>query len=173
MKSYQEKLNFAESSDDNKNYGHTEEDPDYIDHEMNRTVLSDSVTLLGLPPIKAAGKRDRVEYRKQKVKKSKRSFVGLAASACDIDENELYHDSPKCSKCSDLDRLTELLKDKLKMSSTQEKVKLLTLVPESWSISKACNEFDVSEYLVKKARKLKNSKEILAEPEKKERKCII
>ena len=39
--------------------------------------------------------------------------------------------------------------------------------PSSWSISKTCNEFDVSEYLVKKARKLKNSKGILAEPEKK------
>ena len=65
-----------------------------------------------------------------------------------------------------------LLKEKLKMSSTQEKVKILTLAPESWSISKTCNEFDVSEYLVKKARKLKNSKGILAEPEKKERKCI-
>ena len=91
------------------------------------------------------------------------------ASTCDIDENVLlYHDSPECSKCSNLDRLTELLKDKLKMSSTQEKVKII----ESWSISKTCNEFDVSKYLVKKARKLKNSKGILAEPEKKERKCI-
>ena len=39
--------------------------------------------------------------------------------------------------------------------------------PSSWSISKTCNEFDVSKYLVKKARKLKNSKGILAEPEKK------
>ena len=37
--------------------------------------------------------------------------MGLVASACDIDENELlYHDSPEYSKCSDLDRLTELLK---------------------------------------------------------------
>ena len=34
--------------------------------------------------------------------------MGLVASACDIDENELlYHDPPECSKCSDLDRLTE------------------------------------------------------------------
>ena len=34
--------------------------------------------------------------------------MGLVASACDIDENELlYHDSPESSKCSDLDRLTE------------------------------------------------------------------
>ena len=44
--------------------------------------------------------------------------------------------------------------------------------PSRWSISKTCNEFDVSEYLVKKGRKLKNSKGILAEPEKKERKYI-
>ena len=58
------------------------------------------------------------------------------------------------------------------MSSTPEKVKILTLAPESWSISKTCNEFDISEYLVKIARKLKRSKGILAEPEKNERKCI-
>ena len=35
MKSYQERLNFAESSDDNNNDGHTEEGPDYIDQEIN------------------------------------------------------------------------------------------------------------------------------------------
>ena len=46
MKSYQEKLNFAESSDDDKNDGHTEEDPDYIDQKINRTTLSDSATLI-------------------------------------------------------------------------------------------------------------------------------
>ena len=53
------------------------------------------------------------------------------------------------------------------MNSTQEKVKILTLAPESWSTSKTCNEFDVSKYLVKKARKLKNSKGMFVEPEKK------
>ena len=55
MKLYQEKLNFAESSDDDKNDSHTE-DPDYIDHKINRTTLSDSATLLGLSPAKAVGK---------------------------------------------------------------------------------------------------------------------
>ena len=104
MKSYQEKLNFAESSDDDKNGGHTEEDPDYIDQEINRTTLSDSVTLLGLSPVKAVGKKDRAGYGKQKSKKIKKLLVSLVASACDIDENELlYHDSPECFKCSDLD----------------------------------------------------------------------
>ena len=56
----------------------------------------------------------------KKLRKFKKS-----SSACDIDENELlYHDSPEYSKCSDLDQVTELLKDKLKMSSIQEKVKI-------------------------------------------------
>ena len=59
------------------------------------------------------------------------------------------------------------------MSSTQEKLKILTLAPESFSISKTCNEFDVSKYLVKKARKMKNSKGILAEPKKKEGNVLI
>ena len=39
--------------------------------------------------------------------------------------------------------------------------------PWCWSITKTCNEFDVSEYHAKKARKLKNSKGILAELGKK------
>ena len=165
MKSYQENLNFAESSDDDKNDGHTEEDPHYIDQEINRTTRSDSATSLELSPVKAVGKQNRTGYGKQKVKKIKKSLVGLVASAYDTDENELlYYDSPECC---DLDRLIELLKEKLKMNSTQEKVKILNLAPESWSTSKTCNEFDVSKYLVKKARKLKNSKGMFVEPEKK------
>ena len=56
MKSYQEKLNFRESSDDDKNDGHAEKDPEYIDHKINRTVPSDSATLLGISPIKAVCK---------------------------------------------------------------------------------------------------------------------
>ena len=40
---------------------------EYFDHKINRTVLSDSTTLLGLSPIKAVGKRDGDGYGKQKV----------------------------------------------------------------------------------------------------------
>ena len=50
MKSYEEKLNFAESSNDDKDEGHIEEDPHYINRKINRTVFS--ATLLGLSPIK-------------------------------------------------------------------------------------------------------------------------
>ena len=90
MKLYQETLNFGESNDDDKNDGHREEDSGYIDHKINRTVLSDSATLLGLSPIKAVGKQDRAGYGKQKVKKIKKNLVGLAGSANDIGKNELF-----------------------------------------------------------------------------------
>ena len=63
------KLNFVESSDDDKNDVHIEEGPEYIDLKINRTVLSDSATLLWLSPLKAVGKWDRAGYGKQKVKK--------------------------------------------------------------------------------------------------------
>ena len=91
MKSYQERLNFAESRD-NKNDGHTEESPDYIDQEINVELLS-VITyldyLLGLSPVKAVvGKQDRPWYGKQKVKEIKKSLLGLAASAYDNDTHQ-------------------------------------------------------------------------------------
>ena len=96
-KSFLKKLNFVESvddddddDDDDKNDSHTEEDSEQIDHKLNRTVVSDSATLIGLSPIKAVGKQDWVRYSKQKVTESKKSLVGLVASACDIHENELF-----------------------------------------------------------------------------------
>ena len=92
-KLFQKQLNFVESidddddDDDDKNDSHTEEDPEQIDHKLNRTAVSD---LIGLLPIKAVGKRHWVKYSKQKVTESKKSLVGLVASACDIHENELF-----------------------------------------------------------------------------------
>ena len=53
------------------------------------------------------------------------------------------------------------------MSSRNEKFKLLTLTSESWTIEKTMKEFEVSKYLVKKARSLKKELGILAEPKAK------
>ena len=47
-------------------------------------------------------------------------------------------------------------------TSNTEKLKILTLVPNSWS-QKYCSEyFGVSEYLIRSARELKQTKGILA-----------
>ena len=72
------------------------------------------------------------------------------------------------TKASDLDRLTEQMREKLVLESTtsEEKIKILTLTPESWSIVKAASYFGVSEYLIRQARELKKSRGILGSPDK-------
>ena len=50
-----------------------------------------------------------------------------------------------------------LIKGKLLVLSQNEKVKLLTLTPDSLTIEKTMKEFDVSKYLVKEAKSLKKN----------------
>ena len=72
------------------------------------------------------------------------------------------------------DGLTELLKNKLTISSTQEKIKMLTLTLKSWFNTKKSSEFNkISKYLAKRARKLKSSKGVLADPVKRREMCPV
>ena len=48
----------------------------------------------------------------------------------------------------------------------------MTLTPESWTIEKTMKEFEVSKYLVKKARSLKKELGILAETKAKTGKVL-
>ena len=65
-----------------------------------------------------------------------------------------------------------LIKEKLLVSSWNEKVKLLSLTPESWTIEKTMKEFEVSKHLVRKDRSLKKELGILAEPKGKTEKVL-
>ena len=57
------------------------------------------------------------------------------------------------------------LKNKFKNVTTiNEKIKILTLLPSSWSREKIANEFQTSVHLARKAKELKKSKGILSEP---------
>ena len=72
-----------------------------------------------------------------------------------------------------MERLIVLIKEKLEISSPRDQIKILTLVPaESWSIKKTVQEFGVTEYKVKCARKLKKERGILAEPKQKVGKAL-
>ena len=71
------------------------------------------------------------------------------------------------NSCSDLECLMPSLKEKVGNASRQSKIKLLTLVPESWTIKRTIQEFDVTELVVKRARKLKDEKGTLADPDPK------
>jgi len=52
-------------------------------------------------------------------------------------------ESVECVSCNDLAKLIEALKEKCAVSSSNEQVKLLTLVPQSWSIQRVVSEFSV------------------------------
>ena len=57
----------------------------------------------------------------------------------------------------------------LKISETdsyRHKVQMLTLAPKSWTCTKISSYFEVSEYLVRIAKKVKNEHGILSLPEK-------
>ena len=128
---------------------------------------------IGVTPIKKVSSMDKISYARNKLKRIKVDTEEKVARALDISAEELQ---PKtrvdCSKCNDLDKLVVLIKEKLLVFSLNEKVKLLTLTPESWTIEKTMKEFEVSKYLVKKARSLKKELGILAETKAKTGKVL-
>ena len=69
----------------------------------------------------------------------------------------------ECEKCRDFMVLLDQIKEKCKKVNRKEKNKLLTLVPDSWTIQRTMDEFSVTEYIVKRARELKKEKGILGD----------
>ena len=69
-----------------------------------------------------------------------------------------------CQKSEDLDKIVEMIKQKLVISSRTEKIKLLTLTPPSWTIEQT-KYFGVKKCMVKKARELLKNKGLLCEPD--------
>ena len=71
--------------------------------------------------------------------------VKKVAQPLDISAEELQPETRvDCLKWNDLDKLVVLMREILLVSSQNEKVKLLTLTPESWTIEKTMKEFEFS-----------------------------
>ena len=154
------------SAEETDIYDDTEEE--YHCSNKSKLTLNESASLLGISPIKSIGKRDRIGYGKQKVKRFKESITDLVATAYDFNKEEILSDNePKCQKCTDMDRLINAMRENINISSKPEQVQILTITPEGWSIRRTCQEFEVSEHLVRKARKLQCEKGILAKPDAK------
>ena len=64
------------------------------------------------------------------------------------------------TKANDLDYLVHCMKEKMKLSNRNEKLQILTLIPKSWSIRKAAEEFSVSKRTIQKAKLLRDTKGI-------------
>ena len=131
----------------------------------SKLTLNESLSLLGITPIKSAGTRDRIGYGKKKVKRFKERITDNVKTACNFNKEEVFSDNDLiCQKCTDMDRLINAMKEKNNIRSKHWQVQMLTIAPESWSIRGTCQEFDVSEQLVRNAGKLWSKKRLLTKP---------
>ena len=114
-----------------------------------------AISVLGISPITSVGKRAKIRYGKQKVKRFKESFTDLVATACGFNKKGILSDNDTtCQKSTDMDRLINAMREKINISSKQEQVQILTITPERWSIWKTSIIVEVSEHLVRKTRRL-------------------
>ena len=108
---------------------------------LNKTAQSQ-----GCAPIKTSiNHQDKLSYGKRKVKQLHTAVNAKCAHALDLPVGEFEStDDGDTESCRDLERLIALLKEKLKTATRQEKIKLLSLAPESWTQQKTLREFSVT-----------------------------
>ena len=139
-------------------------DDDFVPTCVQKATLDSSLVELGCSPMKTCGVGDRASYGKRKLNTITQVMSDKVAKVLEIPggadallgiENPVEKD---CEDCSDFRLLIQELKDKCRISTNREKVRLLTMAPTSWSIEKVAEELGVTQYLVKKSRKLYKDK---------------
>lgn len=144
-----------------------------LDKEKSLDELNLSIQNLGESPFKlhAIAPHCQSSYAKRKLTSVTNK---LKCKVGKVLEKEFSLDESPCGgvskidqqKIKDMDRLVELIKEKLNVTTSQkERLQILTLVPASWSRKRISEEFSVSEYTARKSKELFNEKGILAIPE--------
>ena len=152
---------------------------DYSDTEENECSLNVSLQSCGVSPFKSKGLRatqrsvhadkkiDKVTANLRSAFESKGIAIPPKPSNCDVN----YCDSNSAAK-DDLDALMQALKIKYAdASSFADKVCLLTLKPDSWTINQTVDFFQngTTKHMVRTAKKLKGTSGLLSRPIRKTR----
>lgn len=143
-----------------------DDDAEFVPAEAHRYSINISAKQLGVSPLKVAklGTKEKVSYGKRKIAQFTTATVQKVAGSLEVSESDLSeHQQSKeeCPKCQDMDTLVAELKTKLSVSSRKEKLQLLTLAPQSWTVQKCIEEFGISRYLVQTYKKLRKEHGIL------------
>ena len=105
--------------------------------QMERIDLDKLATSLGCSTVKNPESRDKEPASKQKASQLNSAVKSMVVKAFDLDKSVL--DTPEMSTppplkdSGDLDKLMQQLKEKVATASRREKIKLLTIVSETWS----------------------------------------
>lgn len=161
-----------------------QDDPEVELHELQlkrQSIEDANKTLddLGCSPLKlhALPSHSKALYGKRKLEKVNRVlkekvYRALDYNVEDSDNSEVDMDVEIVKKAQDFDAMILLMKEKVANVGRSKKIQVLTLAPPSWPKEKIMLEFNVSEHIVRQARKLKNEKGILSIPEPKKGKLI-
>lgn len=144
----------------------------FVSPEHELSLLNSSLHMIEESPLVKRKINTRVNYVKDKVSRIhtsvKRKIELITGSA--LDEEELMEEEDSASSQTEI---IDQLKEKFKLCmKTSEKVQILTVLPKSWSIRKIENEFETSNYLVRKAKRLVEEKGVLSTPNPKAGKSL-
>jgi hypothetical protein len=126
-------------------------------HELS--VLNESLRVLGESPIIHRKLRKTPLYAKTKARKIE-SAVKKRIELCTgtLLSDEMPVQSP------DMEIINQLKKKFRSCTKNSEKIQILTVLPNSWTLKRVVEEFQVSEYMARKAKNLVKEKGILSTP---------
>ena len=141
----------------------------------SRDVLNSTLIDLDLSPLKlhAVPVHMKVGLGKRKLQQANSEMSKRVATMLNVEQKELSSSNDTShtdvskeiyDKANDMDRLIQLMKEKMLISNKRQKIQILTLTPESWSLRKTAKEFHVSKTTAQKARKLREEKGIIEIP---------
>eukprot|EP00795_Rhopilema_esculentum_P014951 gene14951-6099_t len=112
--------------------------------DISKEELDLSIEKLGCSAMKLIGHMDRVGYGERKLAQIGNAAQAKLADALGLDvETDTVDTSAQCCQSKqDLEALMKLIKAKFDIPSASEKVKSLTLVPDSWSIEASQSAVD-------------------------------
>lgn len=144
-----------------------EPDPDYSSQELELDQINKSFQAIGESPVKIDKVVKRHKYTEKKLAKFTKS---ITEKLTDMRTTSSDLSFPSTSKEESLDEknyheIIDQLKDRFKnVSKRSEKIKILTVLPKSWSARKISMEFNTSRHMASTAKKLVEEKGILSDP---------
>jgi hypothetical protein len=138
-------------------------DKDYCESTVLIDQLNKSCEALDVSPIKVSkfSSKRKLDYMQSKVKKLCKCVATKASAVIGVD-NISNPSKTKDMTCSDCMSMMQKLLNKFTNASLKEKIQILTLVPDSWTIQQTRIYFNSTGYLVKKVRNLKATEGMLS-----------
>lgn len=139
-------------------------DPDFQPASDNLNIIDTVCESLNISPTSKIVKTNKTKRQTEMQRKTEEIGLAIKRKLEDfLEENSQDEDDSTENEdlSEDYKKLIEQLKEKCKEANKEEKIKIISLLPSSWSKQRICEEFNVTEYQVRLSRKLTKSQGVL------------